>query len=175
VAAALGKDRVNGSADGQEQEKPRRDLHLETDPKTVVDKQEYVEVKGNGNLRRNTPGTKHHPPSDGGDHGDQAQAQAPITRLKLDVAVRLVGEMGNDLGQAATAKILQWMVEQDEYLRSKIELQVRYVSCGWINATFDLETCFPSAFHPTNHGGKSIMMEFEQHRTNKRFDELEKY
>jgi hypothetical protein len=88
------------------------------------------------------------------------------TRLKLDVAVSLVCEMGKGRGQAATAKILQWMVDQDEYLRSKIELQVRYGRCGWIDTTFDLETRFPSAFHPANHGGKSILMEFEQHHTN---------
>jgi hypothetical protein len=88
------------------------------------------------------------------------------TRLKLDVAVSLVCEMGKGRGQAATAKILQWMVDQDEYLRSQIELQVRCVRCGWIDMTFDLETRFPSAFHPANHGGKSILMEFEQHHTN---------
>jgi acetolactate synthase regulatory subunit len=177
VAAALGEDHVNGSLYGQQQEKPRHGLDLATDPRTVVEKQEHVVVEGNGNLRRNTPGTKPRPPSDDGDRGVQAEAQAPITRLKLDVAVRLGGEMGNHLGQAATAKIIQWMVEQDEYLRSNIDLQVRYISCGFIqakSATSDLETCFPSAFHPTNNGGKSILMEFDQHQTKNRFNELVK-
>jgi hypothetical protein len=179
MAAALGEDyHGNGSSDGQqEQEKHRRELHLASDPKTVVDKREYVVVEEeNGNLRRNTPSAaKQQPPSDGGDR--DVQAQATTTRLKLDVAVRLGGEMGNNLGQVATAKILQWMVEQDEYLRSKIDLQVRYVSGGFIiakSATSDLETCFPSAFHPTHHGGKSILMEFDQHQTKDRFDELAK-
>ena len=71
--------------------------------------------------------------------------------LQLDLLVLLSGELGNNLGKIATAKVLEWMAH--DKLSTKRKLNPRFVTQGLRkskSSRAELQTCFPSSFKNTN-------------------------